>query len=308
MTRSRLTRLFELRRLLPLVAAVLFVLALRVPVWRITLTAPQYVDPLVVELYAHPRIGGDWQEVRGLNKYVGFYYPDPVYVEPNYEPHEKAVDVPEWVLGPVVFIGMAVVSAVVAALPSRRISKGLTALFAGSIALFGAMGALIQYRLYQAGHSLDPEAPLNGVEGFTPPLAGTYEVANISGTAWFGPGGYMMVAGVVLLAIAFRYRGSDATITETPAILRGGWHRLRERIRRRGNDDEPSPAGTGRERNPDSEEGHRLETDGGVRPDAGSEGDLQRAARADRSRPADASGDDVAPDRRPRTPPDGDPP
>ncbi|WP_226005196.1 hypothetical protein [Natrinema salinisoli] len=237
MTRSRLTRLLECRRLLPLVAAVLFVLALRVPVWRITLTAPQYVDALVVELYAHPRIGGDWQEVRGLNKYVGFYYPDPVYAEPNYEPHEKAIDVPEWVLGPVVFLGMGAASAVVSLLPSRRISRGLSALFASSIAIFGAMGAIIQYRLYQAGHSLDPDAPLNGVDGFTPPLLGSYEVANISGTAWFGPGGYMLVGAVALLGVAVVFRDSTATVGDLPGLLRNGWERGRNRIRRRDSDD-----------------------------------------------------------------------
>ncbi|WP_226482597.1 hypothetical protein [Natrinema amylolyticum] len=273
MTRSRLTRLFELRRVLPLVAAVLFVLALRVPVWRITLTAPQYVDPLVVELYAHPKIGGDWQEVRGLNKYVGFYYPDPVYVDPNYEPHEKAIDVPEWILGPVVFVGMAAASVVVAALPTDRLRRGLTALFAGSVVIFGTMGALIQYRLYQAGHSLDPDAPLNGVEGFTPPLAGTYEVANISGTAWFGPGGYMMAAAVALLAVAFVLRDSPATVTDVPRFVRTGWDRLRDRgtrvrdrISRRGTDDDSAHGGTARGTDPAGESGERPAANDRPRP------------------------------------------
>ncbi|WP_227015113.1 hypothetical protein [Natronorubrum aibiense] len=303
MTRPRLTRLFELRRLLPLVAAVLFVLALRVPVWRITLTAPQYVDPLVVELYAHPEIGGDWKEVRGLNKYVGFYYPDPVYVEPNYEPHEKAIDVPEWVLGPVVFLGMAAASAIVAALPTERLSRGLTALFAGALAIFGTMGALIQYRLYQAGHTLDPDAPLNGVEGFTPPLAGTYEVANISGTAWFGPGGYMMAGGVVLLAIAFALRTSTATITDVPALVSGMGERIRDRIRRREGDDESPPTAPNRQSTPETDE--HLETDGGSR--SASSGN-QPPARDGRRKSAAVTDDEPTATEHPRTPPDGDPP
>ncbi|WP_247729952.1 hypothetical protein [Halovivax limisalsi] len=230
MSLARLERSLELRRLLPIVAAVLFVLALRMPMWRITLSAPQYVDQLVVELYAHPAIGGDWEEVRALNKYVGFYYPDPVHADPNYAVHEKAVAVPEWVLGPVVFLGLAGASVLVAALPTDALSRGLTALFAAAVAIFAAMGAIIQYRLHQAGHSLDLDAPLNGVDGFTPPLLGTYEVANISGTAWFGPGGYMAVAAVALLGIAVALRNSPATITDAPALLRGGWGRLGERI------------------------------------------------------------------------------
>jgi hypothetical protein len=258
MTTPRLTRLTELRRALPLAAAGLFLLALAVPVWRITLTAPQYVDALVIELYAHPKLGGDWEEVRRLNKYVGFYYPDPVYVDPNYEVHEKAIDVPEWILGPVAFVGMAAAATVVAVLPADRISRGLTALFAGTIAVFGTMFAIIQYRLYQAGHTLDPEAPLNGLDGFTPPVLGSYEVANISGRAWFGPGGYMLVIAVVLLAIATLRRDSRATITDVPELVRGGWNR----IRRRGGPG--SDDGSGREstRDPDRP---RPETDGGTR-------------------------------------------
>jgi len=68
------------------------------------------------------------------------------------------------------------------------------------------MFAVIQYRLYQAGHALDPDAPLVGVEGFTPPVLGGYAVANISGFAWFGPGGYMVAVAVALLAGAYRCR------------------------------------------------------------------------------------------------------
>ncbi|MFC4541176.1 hypothetical protein ACFO5R_04440 [Halosolutus amylolyticus] len=229
---TRLTRLLELRRFLPLTAAGLFVLALTMPVWRIVLTAPQYMDPLVVELYAYPRLGGDFGEVHSLNKYVGFYYPDPVYVDPNYDVHEKAVAVPEWVLGPVVFVGLALASAVVACLPSGRpLRRGVTALVAGTIAIFGAMLAIIQYRLYQAGHSLDPDAPLSGVEGFTPPVLGTYEVANISGNAWFGPGGYVTLIAVGLLVVAFRFRDSGATVRDVPALFRSGSDRVRARIR-----------------------------------------------------------------------------
>lgn len=257
---TRLTRLTELRRLLPLTAAGLFLLALTVPVWRITFEAPQYVETLVVELYAHPRIGGDFQEVASLNKYVGFYYPDPVYVDPNYAVHEKAVAVPEWVLGPVAFVGLAATAAVVALLPSGRIERGLIALFAGAAAVLGSMAVIIQYRLYQAGHTLDPDAPLNGVDGFTPPLLGNYQVANIDGTAWIGPGGYMLVAAVVALAIAVVLRDSPATIADAPALVRNGWSRLRDRIRHRGEDDRSDrerPSGA------DDRTGLDLETDGG---------------------------------------------
>jgi hypothetical protein len=233
---SSLTRLTEIRRALPLAAAVLLVGALLVPMWRITLTAPQYPgQELLIELYAYPRLGGDFAEVQGLNKYAGFHYPDPVYIEPNYDVSEAAIDVPEWLLGPVVFAGLAFTGAFVAFAPTvRKLKAGLTAQLVGTIAVFVGMFAFIQYRLYQAGHSLDPNAPLRGIESFTPPLLGPYAVANISGFAWFGPGGYMTLIAVALLAVAYLARDLDATVDELPELARAFPGAIRDR------DEEPS--------------------------------------------------------------------
>jgi len=222
MTHTRIARMAELRRALPIAAALLMLGALLVPMWRITFLAPQYpTTELVVELYAYPRLGGDFAEVQALNKYVGFYYPDPVLMEPNYEVHEKAIRTPEWVLGPVTFLAMAATGLFVALAPTeRKLRLGLTAQLVGTLSVLVVMFAVIQYRLYQAGHALDPDAPLMGVEGFTPPVVGGYAVANISGFAWFGPGGYMVALAVALLAGAYRCRGSRATVGDVPRLVR----------------------------------------------------------------------------------------
>ena len=228
--KSSLARFTELRRGLPLIAAGLLLVALALPMWRITLTAPQYPgEALAIELYAYPRMGGDYAEVHSLNKYVGFYYPDPVYVDPNFPVHEKSIRVPEWILGPVAFVAVAAAGVFVALAPTvRKLKLGLTAQLVGTVATFTAMFALIQYRLYQAGHSLDPDAPLRGVEEFTPPVLGSYEVANISGFAWFGPGGYLTALAVVLLVAAFLARDTDATFGDLPDIVRDLPERVRE--------------------------------------------------------------------------------
>lgn len=256
--RSSLRRLTEIRRALPLAAAVLLVGALLVPMWRITLTAPQYPgQALLIELYAYPRLGGDFAEVQGLNSYVGFYYPDPVYVDPNYAVHERAIKTPEWLLGPVVFVGLALAGVFVAFAPTvRKLKAGLTAQLAGTIAVFVGMFAFIQFRLHQAGHSLDPDAPLRGIDSFTPPLLGPYEVANISGFAWFGPGGYMTVIAVTLLAAAYLARDVDASLTEVPALASALPGNVREHVARRGNggdrtDGGESDANRGADRDPE---------------------------------------------------------
>ncbi len=231
----RLSRFAELRRLLPLIAAALLLLAIVLPMWRIVLTAPQYPGrPLPVDVYLYPRLGGEYAEVQALNRYVGFYFPDPVFVEPNYDVHENAIATPEWVLGPLVFMAVAGAGVFVALAPTvRKLELGLLCQLIGTITVFGGMFAFIQFRLHQAGHSLDPNAPLRGVDGFTPPVLGSYEVANISGYATFGPGGYVTLLALALIVAAFLARNSEATVWDVPSMWRAAIARITARLGRR---------------------------------------------------------------------------
>lgn len=208
-----LTAFAELRRGLPVLAAVLFVAALAFPMWHIEMHAVQYPSTtLHLNLYAYPHITGDYVEIARLNKYIGFYYPDPVYWQPNYAPHDYAVDVPEWSLGPLAFVSVSLCSVFVALAPSaRKLKRGLTAQLVGTAAVFGVMLADIQYRLYQTGHTLDPDAAVMGVDGFTPPLLGKYEVANITSYSELGTGAYLAIVSVVLLVVAFYFRDRETT-------------------------------------------------------------------------------------------------
>ncbi len=208
----------ELRRGLPVLAALLFVAALVLPMWEISVQAVQYPEQaLKLELFAYPRIEGDYVEMASLNHYIGFYYPDPVLWPPNFEVHPRAVDVPEWSLGPLAFVAVAALSVFVAVAPSiRKLKRGLIYQFAGTVAVFTIMLVDIQVRLWQAGHTLDPDAPVLGVEGFTPPLIGSYEVANITSYSAFGPGVGVAGAAIVLLAVAFYYRDESVHLSDLP--------------------------------------------------------------------------------------------
>ena len=230
--RERVRRFAEIRRALPLLAAGLLVVAILLPMWRITLSAPQYPHDLVVHLYAYPRLEGDVWEVQLLNQYVGFYFPDPVLVEPNYDVHESAIATPEWAFGPLVFLLVAGAGVFVALAPTtRKLRLGLTCQLAGTVAVFCGMFALVQLRLHQAGHALDPGAPLVGVDGFTPPVFGSYQVANISGFASFGPGGILTLIALVLLVIAFFARDSTARLGDAPRLIKHGGARVTSLIR-----------------------------------------------------------------------------
>ncbi|MFB6150773.1 MAG: hypothetical protein ABEJ40_03105 [Haloarculaceae archaeon] len=220
----------ELRRGLPVVAALLFVGSLALPMWHIHIRAVQYPETVFhLKLYAYPRLAGDYTQVHSLNKYIGFYYPDPVFLQPNYTPHPYAIDVPEWSLGPVAFVAVSALSAFVALAPStEKLRRGVTWQLAGTVLVFGVMLADIQYRLWQAGHHLDPDAPVMGVGGFTPPIWGQYQVANVTSTSHFGPGAFVAGGAVGLLAVAFYYRDSTATFGELPDRMAGRIDRARE--------------------------------------------------------------------------------
>lgn len=232
MQRPRWSEFGELRRLLPLLAAALLVAALFFPMWHIRMDAIQYPsETLRLGLYAYPRISGDYVEIARLNHYIGFYYPDPVFWQPNYEPHPDAIDVPEWSLGPLAFVGVAAAGAFVALAPTaRKLRRGLTAQLVGSLVVFGVLLADIQYRLYQAGHTLDPDAPVMGVDPFTPPLWGEYGVANITSYSRFGVGAYLTTLAIGLLVVAWLARDSEATVGDLPEIVLGLPSRLTERL------------------------------------------------------------------------------
>jgi len=222
----------QLRRGLPVLAAALLLVALLLPMWVINVHAVQYPNEVLrLRLYAYPHIAGDYVEMAALNKYIGFYYPDPVYWQPNYEVHEGAVKVPEWSVGPLAFLAVAAAGAFVAVAPTvRKLKRGLKWQLVGAVTVFTVMVADIQYRLYQTGHNLDPGAPVVGVDPFTPPLWGRYEVANITSYSRLGAGAYLTVVSIGLLAVAYYYRDTDVTVGELPSRMRGGIDGLRDRI------------------------------------------------------------------------------
>ena len=215
--KSWFMRFARLRRAFLLVAAVLLVIAIFLPIWQITLGAPQYPPPegpLEVDLYLYPQLGGDYEEVNRLNAYVGFYYPDPVLVDPDFPIHEHSIETPEWAIAPFIFVILAALTLFVAVAPTtRKLKLGLLSLFIGTMVVFVGALVAVQARLYQAGHNLDPDAPMH-VEGFTPPVLGSYEVANISGFAWLGAGAWLTLAAVVLMFLALLLRNSDVTFRD----------------------------------------------------------------------------------------------
>jgi hypothetical protein len=177
------------------------------PIWEARLSAPQYPQGLSLTASAGG-VSGDLAEVNELNHYVGMKAFDPS-------------DAPEMKLwGPTIVLGVIAV-AVATILPRKHVLARLAVLGLWMIPI----GALldVQFRLYQYGHTVQPDAPIR-IEPFTPLVIGPTDVMNF--TTWAYPGAALWC----LAGAAFLLSAGAAT-----ARLAG---RGLERYRRWGVDDE----------------------------------------------------------------------
>jgi copper chaperone NosL len=159
-----------IRIALGLAAAILVILAWRLPIWEARLSAPQY--PLGLSLTAGGRgVSGDIREINELNHYVGMAAFDPS-------------DAPETVLWGWAIL-MALVAVVVATVLDVRNPLARLARIGLWLIPLGAL-ADVQYRLHQYGHNVQPDAPIR-LDPFTPLVVGPTKVLNF--TTWSFPGG-----------------------------------------------------------------------------------------------------------------------
>ena len=137
------------------------------PLWRISMTAPQYPQGLYMDIFSYKLEGGDGgqhiQEINTLNHYIGMHKIDRQSL--------SDLDFMPFLFG---VLGLLVLR--VAALGNIRALIDLTVL-AGYGCTF-AFGRFV-YRLYTFGHNLDPHAPVK-VAPFTPVIIGTKQIANFT--------------------------------------------------------------------------------------------------------------------------------
>jgi nitrous oxidase accessory protein len=182
-------------------AAVLMLASLALPLWQATLEAPQYPGGLSMQASGGD-VSGDVDEINLLNHYVGMR---PFHAE----------DIPELNLwGPTVVLGLGLV--VIATAARRRWMRVLAK--AGLFAIPLGVLADIQWRLWQYGHDLNPDAALR-IDAFTPHVLGRTRVWNFNTTARPGLGLLAVLAAAVIVSAG-------------PPLARLVWRRLR-------------PAGTG---------------------------------------------------------------
>ena len=168
------------RRMIALAALVLLpVFFLPVlPVWQMTMHAPQYPEGLTLTIFANT-LRGDLDKINTLNHYVGMHPISPAdFREFSYMPQLLT------------FFG---VMALIAAFTGRR-WVAMLGWFAFT-AFAGVMFTDYAQWLWRYGHELNPHAAIK-LGTFTPPLIGFKQMANFK--VWSLPG-----PGTVLLGIAW---------------------------------------------------------------------------------------------------------
>lgn len=178
------------------------VLAFSGPLWRISMTAPQYPDGLYMDVYAYKLVGGndgqDIKEINTLNHYIGMHKLD----------QTAAADL-DWIpfaLGALVILGLrAGAIGTVKDLVDLLVMTSYVSVF--------AFGRFI-YRLYVFGHDLDPHAPVK-VTPFMPVVFGHKTVANFETYSYPQSGSYFLgafVLGLTALVIVHLVVGRRRTV------------------------------------------------------------------------------------------------
>jgi hypothetical protein len=169
--------------LLLVLAAVLIVISLFFPWWKMLFLAPQYPEGLNIIVYPN-KLEGEIDIVNGLNHYIGMKN----FSEENFPELQYL----SYIIG-----GLAALTLITALLRKKAVLYGL-------IVVFVIGGLLGVYDLYSAlkdyGTDLSPTAPIQ-MDPFIPPIIGHNTIANFETTSMLGTGTYFVIAAFILLLI-----------------------------------------------------------------------------------------------------------
>ncbi|TXE10632.1 hypothetical protein ES711_01625 [Gelidibacter salicanalis] len=183
------------------------------PLWNIMLGAPQYPDPLGMNIYIDGIKGVeefDLQNIDGINHYIGM------------KTIPKPEEMWEFSVFPKVILGMSILGVAIGVL--GFFGKVSYKFFLGWFLLMSVLGLLGMYDfnnwLISYGSDLDPNAiikvtnPDGSPMSYKPPLFGFQKLLNFDVTSLPHTGGYLMFAGMTLTLVAF-WLGRRASVKVT---------------------------------------------------------------------------------------------
>ncbi|MBI3566692.1 MAG: hypothetical protein HY084_00630 [Gemmatimonadetes bacterium] len=160
------------------------------PLWRISLIAPQYPEGLGMRIRINDVTGvkeNDLESINGLNHYIGMKR-----IEPDAIPELKVMPL---ILGALIAAGLGV-AALGRRVPFVAWAATLVAACVGGLYDYWKWG-------YDYGHNLSEDAIIK-IPGmsYQPPLIGPKQLLNFTATSWPDSGGVALVVAGLLVAVA----------------------------------------------------------------------------------------------------------
>ena len=188
--------------ILMIIGSLLLLGLFKFPLWNIMLGAPQYPDPLGMNIYIEGIQGVqefDIQNIDGLNHYIGM------------KTIPKPEEMWEFEVFPIVIGAMVILGVLIGLL--GFFGKLSYKWFLGWFIVMSILGLLGMYDfnqwLVQYGTDLDPKAimkllnPDGSPMTYKPPLLGYQKMLNFDVDSWPATGAYMIFTGMVLTVVAF---------------------------------------------------------------------------------------------------------
>ncbi|RMH66052.1 MAG: hypothetical protein D6677_01130 [Calditrichaeota bacterium] len=183
-------------KILMMAGSLLLLSLFALPLWNITLEAPQYPDPLGLNIHIDGlQDGNNENDVRNidlLNHYIGMEH--------------LPKDLPEYHLFPIIVAVMAILGLIIGFTGKPKLY--LTWVIV--MAILGIAGIYDFYLwLYHYGHNLNPNAILKFVDkngnpmAYQPPIFGSKQLLNFRVHSFPASGAYVMFLGILMTIWAF---------------------------------------------------------------------------------------------------------
>ena len=178
----------KISRLFLVLCAVALLLVLFVPLWRIELTAPQYPEGLMLQIFPN-KLGGNVDIINGLNHYIGMK----VLIDKDFI---------EFTVLPYIIGFFSLACLLVALLNRKRLLKIVFSLFL----IFGIVAMIDFWRWeYDYGHNLNPAAAIQVPgQSYQPPLIGYKQLLNFGAYSVPDIGGWIFIGvGIILVSLIY---------------------------------------------------------------------------------------------------------
>ncbi len=197
----------KLHKILMIVGSLLLLALFSLPLWKITLVAPQYPEPLGLNIHINKLTDGvqfnDVNNIDLLNHYIGMQH---LPTEKNVKKGEVEAFA-EFVYMPIVVGVMAFLGVVFGFLGRKK----LYLLWLVLLAVLGSLGIYDFYSwLQKYGSELDPNAilkitdPKTGeIMAYNPPIFGFKQMLNFDVYSYPSDGAYVILVGAILVLLAW---------------------------------------------------------------------------------------------------------